>query len=294
MPQGNYGFYVKDPSTTPDQLKAALEARYPKFKAYYRSEIINIGARNKNNVYIQLDQSPVTGVKVSLDTDNMVTVLPNMGSGCLGFLLGFLEFAFMDYRLASEVGEFLRDHFGETELLMCPRCNQLYPHYAEKCTKCGGGLVPYENPTGQAPILSPSQTVASSTNGDAPLTPSEAATSDTTETAAAIPTPTPSAPMPSYVPQRLKNRQSAVLLEIIPGLFGLYGFGWMYSGKMGVGIALLIGGMIGWCISIGAASLTATVSCCFTVPVNLVITAISSFLLYKYAKQHTEIFGPGR
>jgi len=52
MAQFNYGFYVKDPATTPDQLKTALEAKYPTFKAYFRSEIINIGAKNKNGVSI--------------------------------------------------------------------------------------------------------------------------------------------------------------------------------------------------------------------------------------------------
>jgi len=36
----------------------------------------------------------------------------------------------------------------------------------------------------------------------------------------------------------LKDRNIALILEILPGLFGLVGFGWIYSNKTDTGIFL--------------------------------------------------------
>jgi hypothetical protein len=50
-----------------------------------------------------------------------------------------------------------------------------------------------------------------------------------------------------YPPRPLKDRSIAIILEILPGLFGILGIGWIYSGKTGTGLAWLIGYLI-WSI----------------------------------------------
>jgi hypothetical protein len=82
-----------------------------------------------------------------------------------------------------------------------------------------------------------------------------------------------------------------MVLEILPGLFGIFGIGWIYSENTGLGTILLIGGIFWFLIIIAAAVITATAACFCTVPLSLVGTAISSFFLYQYTKQHPEIFG---
>lgn len=106
-------------------------------------------------------------------------------------------------------------------------------------------------------------------------------------------TPQPSGAMPSPMSgtRLFKDRSTALILEILPGLFGFLGLGWMYSGNMVVGVSLLVGGIIWWCISITAAAFTSSLSCFFTVPVSLAVVAISSFVLSDYTKRHTELFG---
>lgn len=286
MAQSNIAFYAKDPLTTPDQLKAALEAKYPNFKAYYRAELFNIGAKNKNGVYIQLDQSPVTGIKVSIDTNNMVVVFPNMGSGCLGFLLGWLEFIFMDTRLTNEVGEYLRATFGETDLLACTNCNKIYPHYFDKCPNCGVELTPYNTPSSQTPLIVPSQISPSQAN----ISDSAASSTNSSPVGSNALNHNSSLPFSSDNTPRLRNRGTAIFLEILPGLFGLFGFGWIYGGKTGRGIALLVCGVVWWIISISVAALTATASFFCTIPVNLIVTGISTLILANYTKSHPELF----
>jgi len=96
---------------------------------------------------------------------------------------------------------------------------------------------------------------------------------------------------PQYAARPLKDRNIALVLEILPGLFGLYGFGWIYSGNTSAGIMILIGGLVWAFIVVAAAMLTATAACFCTVPVNIVAVALSAFFLNGYTKKHTELFG---
>jgi TM2 domain-containing membrane protein YozV len=65
------------------------------------------------------------------------------------------------------------------------------------------------------------------------------------------PEPVYTAPQPTQPPS---NRGLAVAVEIIAGIFGFLGIGWMIAGKLGWGIGLLIGYWIG--IAIYAVILT--------------------------------------
>ena len=47
--------------------------------------------------------------------------------------------------------------------------------------------------------------------------------------------------MPSKSPP---NKGTALVLELLPALFGIFGIGWIYSGRMSTGITLLILGVV--------------------------------------------------
>jgi hypothetical protein len=110
----------------------------------------------------------------------------------------------------------------------------------------------------------------------------------------------PSVPQPNYpptypsgyAPRPPKDRSIALILELLPGLFGLLGFGWIYSGETGRGIVWL-GGMFVWSIiAIGIAVLTGGLSCFCTFPVSISLIAISVASLSSYTRQRPELFGP--
>jgi len=99
-------------------------------------------------------------------------------------------------------------------------------------------------------------------------------------------------PYPSdYAPRPRKDRGVALVLEIILGLFGLPGIGWIYSGKTGVGVVLLLCTLVWDIIAIVIDIVSGGFACFITVPVNLVVVAISAALLGGYTKQHVELFG---
>lgn len=124
-------------------------------------------------------------------------------------------------------------------------------------------------------------------------TPSSTATTNSSPAPVIAPTTEPVQPgyVPQYASRPPKDRNVAIILEILPGLFGLYGFGWIYSGNTGTGIMLLVGGLIWAVIVVIAATITASVACFCTVPVNLIAVAVSATMLNNYTKNHPELFG---
>lgn len=94
-----------------------------------------------------------------------------------------------------------------------------------------------------------------------------------------------------YQMRPLKDKSIAMILEILPGLFGLYGFGWIYSGNSSTGIMLLVGGLIWDFIAILSGVLTAGFACFCTIPVNILVITFSSMRLNTYIKEHPELFG---
>jgi hypothetical protein len=98
-------------------------------------------------------------------------------------------------------------------------------------------------------------------------------------------------PSPVYFQRPPKSRSTALLLEILPGLFGVYGIGWIYANKVGPGVALLIGGLVWDGIAIIVGALTGTISAICTLPVNIIAVVTSSIMISNYTKNHPEIFG---
>jgi hypothetical protein len=106
------------------------------------------------------------------------------------------------------------------------------------------------------------------------------------------PQPNHQLPQPSYGPRPPKDRGIALVLEILPGLFGLLGFGWIYSGNTTMGCLWLVGVLAWDLFAVLILVLTAGFGCFCTVPMSLVLIAISAALLSAYIKQHPELFGP--
>jgi TM2 domain-containing membrane protein YozV len=89
-----------------------------------------------------------------------------------------------------------------------------------------------------------------------------------------------------------KQRSTAMLLEIGPGLFGLLGFGWIYSGRTGTGIIVLVVNISINLFFLLLSALTFGLSIIIALPVQIIAIIISAVTLNGYTKQRTDLFGP--
>jgi hypothetical protein len=89
-----------------------------------------------------------------------------------------------------------------------------------------------------------------------------------------------------------KDRVVALVLEILPGLIGFLGFGWIYAGNMTVGLILLISFLIWNILAVVLSIITLSIFLCLYIPVNITVISLSAIFLYNYTKQHPEHF-PG-
>jgi hypothetical protein len=87
-----------------------------------------------------------------------------------------------------------------------------------------------------------------------------------------------------------KDRSIALILEIVLGLFGIYGVGWLYSNKTNVGLSLLIGGIVWAIIAIAITVVTGGFALFCTIPVNLCAVAVSSIQLNGYINKNHNLF----
>lgn len=176
-------------------------------------------------------------------------------------------------------------------MTICPNCNTDNQPGVLYCSTCGAVL--QATPVGSAPESAPIR-VEPPLSGSMAYTPPPAP-----PPYAQAYTPPPASPQMGYLPPPqmppaysgtpTKTRSVALLLEILPGLFGLLGIGWLYAGKVGTGIILLIG-MIIWDLGLVAASvITGGIGCVCGV-ISLVLIAVSAILLNNYAGQHPEVF----
>jgi len=97
---------------------------------------------------------------------------------------------------------------------------------------------------------------------------------------------------PAYYPQKpAKDRSIALILEILPGLFGFLGFGWIYSGNTSTGIAWLIGFFVWDIFAVIIAVVTASFGLICTIPISIAFIALSASRLNSYTKNNPQIFG---
>jgi hypothetical protein len=80
-----------------------------------------------------------------------------------------------------------------------------------------------------------------------------------------------------------------MVLEVVGGFFGLIGIGWIYAGRPGVGIALLVGyRLLDWVVGLTLSVLTLGVWCCIWPAQNLVFGALSGYLVYRWLERRGE------
>lgn len=107
--------------------------------------------------------------------------------------------------------------------------------------------------------------------------------------------PPPPSPYPPPYPGAgygTKDRSLAIILELVPALFGIFGIGWMYAGNVAAGIIWLIGMIIWEVVAVLIVTLTGGFGCFCTAPVSLLLLAISVTSLSSYARNHPELFRP--
>lgn len=103
--------------------------------------------------------------------------------------------------------------------------------------------------------------------------------------------PVPAAQPYGYHVPAPKDRIMAVGMEVVGGLFGFLGVGWIYAGQTGVGVTLMLGYWLFICVQAGIAMMSMAASLLCTVPVTLTIIGISAYMLYNHTRSHPEEFG---
>jgi hypothetical protein len=96
---------------------------------------------------------------------------------------------------------------------------------------------------------------------------------------------------PPYVQRPLKDKSLALILELLLGLFGFLGIGWIYSNQTTTGILCLVGMFVWNIIAFFIIILTGGLGCFCTFPVNLAAVGVSAYLLNNYTQEHPELFG---
>ena len=91
--------------------------------------------------------------------------------------------------------------------------------------------------------------------------------------------------MPPMAPVQNQNTTLAIVLEIVCGLFGFFGIGWLVSGNTQTGILLLVGGLIWDAIAVFLAVITIGLGFICIGPINLAILITSTIILNNRLKQ---------
>lgn len=147
----------------------------------------------------------------------------------------------------------------------CSFCQSENPDEAIFCNHCGARLIDGEPPQPPIPLVQPESL---------PESPS-----------------TYPPPPPSYYPARpSKDRSIALILEILPGLFGFLGFGWIYSGNTTTGVLWLVLFLIWAVIALVISVVTGGIGLICILPINIACIAISAVSLNNYTKSHPELF----
>lgn len=76
----------------------------------------------------------------------------------------------------------------------------------------------------------------------------------------------------------------AMIVEIVFGLFGILGMGWLYAGNIPVAIGAFIGYVVLVFIEIAIITVSFGLAACIIVPLNLVITIVSGLRARDYVR----------
>jgi hypothetical protein len=169
--------------------------------------------------------------------------------------------------------------FPQPQVVACPHCQQEHPQGTVYCPQTGKPLKVETPPE----ATQPAQSSIPQTLPYPPPQPQYPGGSQQPY----YPQPYPS----YYAPRPPKDRSIALILEILPGLFGFLGFGWIFSGNTNTGIAWLIGFLVWDVMAIIIVALTAGFGALCTLPISLVLIVVSATNLNNYARQNPQIFG---
>jgi hypothetical protein len=102
--------------------------------------------------------------------------------------------------------------------------------------------------------------------------------------------PVPIAPQQYYAPpvvivQQSDNSGLAIVLEVLGGLFGLFGIGWLIAGETTTGLLMLIGGFVWIGVAVVLSILTFGLFGFCLVPINLGAMITSAVMLNNKFKQ---------
>lgn len=166
--------------------------------------------------------------------------------------------------------------------MFCPMCGAPNEDDAVYCGNCGAALKPDVAPSPGAtaepePVAGPDEAAVVAVQPVEQPGPIRSS---------------PSEPSYGYAARSPKERSTALILEILPGLFGLLGFGWIYAGNTNRGLAWLIGVLVWDVVAVVLAVVTIGFGLLCTIPINWALIAISASTLNTYTKQHPELFGP--
>jgi hypothetical protein len=184
--------------------------------------------------------------------------------------------------------------------MICPNCDTTNPADAKNCINCGAPLGNEINlprstfsegiPPEFIEIPDPSPQYTGGEPQESPQTPETPSERQVIDAASS-----PAESIPPAGPVQAKDagsgvaikpgRELAILLEILPGLLGILGLGWIYAGNKSVGIALLIGYLIWDFAGLILAIATGFTACFFTLPINVIAIIVSVLLLNNYLEK---------
>lgn len=177
----------------------------------------------------------------------------------------------------------------------CPHCNSLNTEDVDVCINCGAPLRQVDTsknshetpgiPSDFLDIPDPSPQYSETEPPGAPA-------SEQVIEAQAVVTETPPKGDKSASAEKIgqtdatrPGRELAILLEILPGLFGILGLGWIYAGNKKIGVALLIGFLV-WDLIALIATIVSGLSACFcTLPINILAVIVSVLMLNRFMQK---------
>lgn len=148
-------------------------------------------------------------------------------------------------------------------MITCTACATENPEGARFCSNCGSPLI--------ATVTIPEPSPAPETSITAPPAP-------VVEQAAPL--------------QPTKDRSIALILEILPGLFGFLGIGWLYAGNTTAGILWLVGYLLWTFFALVASILSLGIGLLCWFPISIACIVISAVTLNNYTKERPETFQP--
>jgi hypothetical protein len=88
-----------------------------------------------------------------------------------------------------------------------------------------------------------------------------------------------------------KNKHRAFLLEILPGLIGILGIGWITAGNRRTGFFWLIGAIVWDLFTVGATIFTQGTAIYATLPIYYLMLVMSVISLNGFMSHNQDIFG---